>query len=307
MTPTPILRPMAKTILIIGADGTIGRALLSAAALQGHTVTGTTRRPASAPLLHADLEDSDLRHMPLPAADIAFFCAAMASFADCRLNPARARQINVIGPEILAGRLVAQGTRVVALSSSSVFDWSTPRVSADKPPCPTSVYGQMKAENEASFLRFGDAATIVRFAKVLDADNKLFANWFGALTSEQPITAFSDLRMAPVALNDAVKLLLTIATADTSGIYQYSARDDISYRDAALHFAKALGRSPALVLDGSARDHGIPAEEITTCSSMDSIRAETLLDRPAPDSRETLDQIFRLHAERARTAEAVRD
>lgn len=287
-------RPMTRKILIVGADGLVGRALFEAAAGHGFIVTGTTRCRDQPDLLHCDLEDHSLHDIALPAADVAFFCAAVAGFAECRNDAARARQINVTAPRLLAEKLVAQGTRVVTLSSSSVFDWSQPHVAADKAPCPVSVYGRLKAENEAAFLAFGEAATVVRFAKVLTPQTRLFAGWLDALRRKRPVTAFSDLRMAPVALDDAVTLLLAVAATDTSGIYQYSASHDISYLDAARHIAAALGAAPFLVAEARAAENGIPPEEITTFSSMESSRAERLLGATAPDPLATLDRLYGL-------------
>jgi dTDP-4-dehydrorhamnose reductase len=289
-------RPMTRKILIVGADGLIGRALFEAAAARGFGVTGTTRRRDRPHLLHCNLEDPALHDLALPAADTAFFCAALPGFAECRNDTVRARQINVTAPRLLAEKLVAQGTHVVTLSSSSVFDWSQPHVAADKPPCPASVYGKLKAENEAAFLAFGEAATVVRFAKVLTPESRLFAGWIDALRNRRTIAAFSDLRMAPVALDDAVRLLLALAAGETSGIYQYSASRDISYLDAARHLAAALGAPPSLVEEACAAESGIPPEEITTFSSMDSSRAERLLGTPAPDPFATLDRLYDLPA-----------
>lgn len=283
---------MVSKVLIVGADGAIGRALLEAAAARGYEVVGTTRRRERRHLLHLDLQDRSLHDAELPAADIAFFCAAVAGFAECRNDPARARQINVFAPRILADRLVRRGSRVVALSSSSVFDWSSPRVPPEKPPCPVSVYGQLKAETESVFLQFGSSATVVRFAKVLTPDSSLFTGWLADLKENRTITAFSDLRMAPVALDDAVALLLALVNEETSGIYQYSANKDISYLEAARHMAATLGVMSALVVEARASENGVPPEEITSFSSLDSGRAETLLGSRAPDPFVVLDRLY---------------
>src|SRR4051812_30738414 len=124
--------------LVVGADGTIGRALMQALQRQGHEVRGTSRRAIcnSRDTSQLDLEKSDLASIALPQSDVAFFCAAMAKFSDCRADPLRARRINVDAPAILARRLVQQRTHVVLLSSSAVFDWNQPKSPATRPPCP---------------------------------------------------------------------------------------------------------------------------------------------------------------------------
>jgi len=296
---------VTKTVLIIGADGSIGHALMRACCAQGYAVAGTSRRRNSGDSIFLDLAAPDAGGTHLPPADIAVFCAAISGFRACREDPELARRVNVTVPAALAAALVARGTRVIALSSSSVFDWSTPRVPAGTAPCPTSLYGRLKAECEAAFLDLGDAATIVRFAKVLAPGMPLITGWIEALRDGRQITAFSDLRMAPVALDDAVALLVALIDGTTSGIYQYSARADISYAEAAGHVAAALGAPRSAIVAASARDAGIPPEEITFFSSLESSRAEELLGRSAPDPFDTLDEVFSLPSRipHARTAD----
>src|SRR5262245_35587692 len=114
--------------LILGADSTIGGALACAFSARGDFVCSTTRRtePVKKNTVKLDLASFDSDAVSLPRADIAFFCAAITSFAACRANETLARRINVTGPAQLARRLVAADTKVVLLSSSAVFDWRTP-------------------------------------------------------------------------------------------------------------------------------------------------------------------------------------
>src|SRR5882757_6587716 len=123
--------------IVFGADGTVGGALAQALGQRGDVVYGTTRRAASAGnnRLFLDLASSEVDHFPLPQADIAFFCAAMVSYADCRTNPELARRVNVTSPAKLARRLTSAGTRVVLLSTSAVFGGREPNVPASRVTC----------------------------------------------------------------------------------------------------------------------------------------------------------------------------
>ena len=281
--------------LIIGADSTIGGALASAFSARGDLVCSTTRRarPANKNTVKLDLASFDPDAVPLPRADIAFFCAAITSFAACRENEMLARRINIIGPASLARRLVAAGTRVVLLSSSAVFDWRTPYVKADCPPCPITIYGKLKAEAEAAFSAFGTAASILRLTKVLAAEDKLFNGWMDALIQKNPITAFLDHHMAPVRLKDAVKTLLAISDSSQSGVFQVSGASDTSYYEAALHLASRLGADPRYVVEARAAESGMLPEEIIRHSSMDTSRIETLAGWMAPDPCLVIDEVFR--------------
>lgn len=282
-----------KTI-VLGGDGAIGRALARSLQATGHEVVATSRQPdANAQgLWPLNFEHGDLEKTPLPQGDVAFFCAAMTKFADCRVHPVRAQQINVTGPAVVARRLVEQRTNVVLLSTSAVFDWSMPLSPAERPPCPLTFYGEMKAEAERRFAQLGSHASILRLSKVLTPDYGLVRGWIKALSGGQRVTAFSDLYMAPIALADALISLETIAHNSEGGIYQFSAASDITYFDAARHIAMRLGVDPGLVTDAQAADAGIPAEELVHYSSLDASRLAAINGRSAPNPFYVIDTVF---------------
>jgi dTDP-4-dehydrorhamnose reductase len=282
--------------IVIGGDGTIGQALCSSLQAHGHDVVATSRRPIDSgrgfwPL---DLAGPDIEQMPLPQGDVAFFCAAITRFSDCRANPALARQVNVNGAITTARRLVGQGTHVVLLSTSAVFDWSMPHSPTDRPLCPLTAYGALKAEAEQQFSIFGRQVSILRLSKVLTPNYGLIRNWIASLSAGERITAFSDLHMAPISLDDALTSLRTIAEMSAGGIYQFSSADDISYFNAAQHIAARLGADPDLVVRARAADARIPVEEIVQYSSLDTSRLTSMNGRTAPEAFNMMDIVFGL-------------
>ena len=283
-----------KTI-VVGADGVIGSALAAALALQGDFVCATTRRPTlpNGCGAHLDLSSFDVDAVQLPEADIAFFCAAITSFSACRKNESLARQVNVTTPALLARRLVAAGTRVVLLSTSAVFDWRSPHVRASCPPCPVTVYGKLKAEAETAFSALGAAASILRLTKVLTPTDSLFNNWIDDLRQERSVMAFSDHHMAPVTLDDAVAALLAISRSSESGVFQISGAHDVSYYEAALHFASRLDAGRQCVTEARAGENGVLPEEIIRYSSLEPSRIGVLTGWKAPDPYSVIDEVFR--------------
>src|SRR5262245_27293597 len=95
--------------MVIGADGTIGRALVAALVDGDADVIATSRRPGALARgqIYLDFLAPDLEAMPLPRADVAFFCAAITGFTACRQNGVLAHRINVAVPSALAYRLAA--------------------------------------------------------------------------------------------------------------------------------------------------------------------------------------------------------
>ena len=270
--------------LVIGIDGMIGAALGRELTARGWTVTGTSRR-AGSPNLPLDLADPEAGNVSLPAADVAVICAAMARFSDCRDRPETARRVNVEAPAALAARLARTGTRVILSSTSAVFDGRDPFVPPERPVCPESAYGALKAEAEAAILRRKGAA-VLRLTKVLHPGFPLFRNWAEALGRGEAIRAFSDLTLCPLLPAHVTAALAAIAETEGTGIFQVSGARDLSYLEAARILAGCLGADPALVRPDSARKAGIPPGERPAFTSLDSARMAGLCGfcPPAPEA-----------------------
>ena len=250
--------------LVIGGDSVVGTAFVRALAQRGDTVYATTRRrdTVRGNCLYLDLADDEIETVPLPVADIAFFCAAVSGFAVCRNDPVSARRVNVEGTGKLARRLARQGVYCVLLSSTAVFDFQTPHVRAEAPLRPLTMLGQIKAEAERTFLALGQAASVLRLTKVVTPDALLFTKWIAALRRHSPISAYSDLHIAPISLADATRAMSAVASDRGPGIYQVSGASDISYFDVARHLAKMMGVPLGRIRSELAVENGIPASEV---------------------------------------------
>lgn len=288
--------------IVIGADGVVGTAIARMLSQRGDVVCGTTRRRSnvSASRPYLDLAVENIDDVALPPVDVAFFCAAVVTFAECRLNPDLARRVNVQNTVALARRLVSAGTRVVTLSSSAVFDWSMPKVPADHPPCPVSKYGEIAAEAEAAILALGSGASVLRLTKLFTPELKTFVNWINKLSHAEEVTAFSDIHISPMTVDDALVGVQAILDDPSGGIYQVSGDADVSYYDVALELAERLDADPGLVIEGSAVAAGIPREEVPLYASLDASRVSKLTGWRSPTTEAVIDRIFGAAIERAR-------
>lgn len=272
-------------ILILGADGAIGRHMAGRLSALGHDVTGTTRRSDTLGpgRVFADLADPGFSAMALPSADIVLICAAMARFADCRERPELSRRVNVEVPAQVGRLYGTAGARVVLLSTSAVFDCLAPHMVADAPMSPLSAYGRMKAEAETALLALGPSMSVLRLTKVLTPDMALLNGWITALKASSTVRAFTDMTVAPIRLSDVEAALLAVISDGAGGRYQVSASDDISYAAIAGHLARRLGVPESLVKAVDAASAGIPPNEVTRFTSLDTRRLQAISSwRPSP-------------------------
>jgi dTDP-4-dehydrorhamnose reductase len=240
-----------KSVLIVGAESTIGRGLLAAFEPAAISVWSTSRRnydPASQRLLLDLSQSPDSWMLPPSPVDVAFLCAAMTSQAECESEPEATYEVNVRQTYALAKKLTTAGTFVIFISTSLVLDGQTPYADTRQSINPQTIYGRQKAEAEQHLLGLGDAVAVVRFGKVIAPGLPLFDNWASDLHAGKTIHPFSDMVLAPVALPFAVEVLRRVALMRRPGILQASAASDITYAEAAQMIAKNVGAEQGLVV-----------------------------------------------------------
>ncbi len=245
--------------LVIGGDGQLGRALVQRLHETGQPVVATTRRndsPASANR-HLNLSQPEaVSGFAWPdGVSRVYLLAAVTSLKACRQSPDTSRFINVTQAVRLAGRAAHNGATPVLVSTNLVFDGHTPRRGTADPPCPTSAYGEHKAEAEAAVLEHG--GVVVRPTKVLPNAPPLLARWRDALRQGERVEAFSDLWFAPVPMGSVLDAVITAPP----GVTHVSAERDVSYAEVARHIAHRVGATQDLVVETSAADAGTPPEE----------------------------------------------
>jgi dTDP-4-dehydrorhamnose reductase len=237
------------TVLIVGADGQIGRELLAGLPRQCISALGTTRhRERVGPdRIYLDLED-DLGGWQCPGnIRSAVLAAAVTRLDVCERAPDAARRINVTANLALADRLADRGIPVLFLSSNQVFDGSRPHRRADEPTSARTMYGRQKAEVERYLLERYDNASILRLTKVVTPQLPLLCQWSSALRAGSPVRPFRDVVIAPLPAGFVVETIARMIERRPAGVMQASGPRDVPYADVALHIARRLGADPALV------------------------------------------------------------
>lgn len=280
-----------RSVLVVGADGMLGRRLVTELERGGRCVWASTRRRTRLGdrEIFLDLaEPACGPQLPLDSIGTAVLCAAVTSMERCRLDPAATRRINVANTIALARRLVDAGVFVVFLSSNTVFDGQTAFPKSTDRTNPQTEYGRQKAQAEEQLLRLGDGIAVVRFSKVIPPDMPLIGGWASDLLVGKVIHPFSDSVMAPVSSTFAVELLIRLVTRRLSGIIQASASNDMTYESAARYVAAKLTASVKLIEPISHTQMGISI--VPKHTTLDASRlVEVELEAPPPTH--ALDQL----------------
>jgi nucleoside-diphosphate-sugar epimerase len=250
----------ARPVLVTGASGTVGSAVVRRLLAAGARVRALTRRPWT--LDHAALEvvPGDLRDRAALARAVAGCGAVVHSAAELSMDAAACLAVNVDGVDHLLEAMRAEpgpAPRLVHISSVSAYDWRTGRTEFDEdaPLWPEMVdaYGFTKAEGErrvrAAAASHGLPSIILRPVIVLSMAP---TSYWGPLAveraraSEGPIVPFREVPYVD-ADNLAEAVLLALPHA-SSACPAYNAVDGQGDSGAYLEaVARVLGReAPAL-------------------------------------------------------------
>ena len=282
--------------MIIGGDGFLGHSIAKALRNSGKKVITTSRKTQNLSNLciYLDLTE-DISSWEVPNdIGIAFFCAALTSIEQCRIHSKKSRITNVENTIKLADKLVRKGVSIIFPSTNLVFDGQSPNRKTSDPINPRVEYGRQKAVLEKEVMDLGQNNYIVRFTKILDPQTPLINNWIEQLKNKIVIHPFFDMVLAPVPIDFAVKVIIEIADSKNFGIWQVSAKEDITYEELATHIAKKIGVSQRYVQPIKAHDSGLMFETIPKHTTLDTSRIENELGFIPPNVWDTIDSLFGL-------------
>ena len=250
------------TILITGASGFIGGAVLAHLRDAGRPVRGTARRPAPGLELAPPLDPTADWTPLLAGVDAVVHCAARVHVLRERSPDPLAdfRRVNRDGTVLLAQQAAAAGVRrFVFISSIAVNGRTTPpgrSFTAADPPAPEDPYGVSKYEAETAL--FGIAAATGMEVVILrpplvhgPGARGNFSTLLRAVKAGVPLPfgAVCDNRRSLVGLSNLVDLIGICIDHPTAGHQVFLAADAESPSTAALlaEVARALGVRSRLI------------------------------------------------------------
>jgi dTDP-4-dehydrorhamnose reductase len=238
----------ATKVLITGAGGQVGRALLEA-------VPGGFETIACA---HADLDvgsaESVRQCIERDSPAVIINAAAYTAVDKAESEPDAAQRINADGPGFLAAAAREYGARLIHISTDFVFDGaaSVP-YGPDSATNPLGVYGRTKRDGERAVLEaLPENSTIVRTAWVYAASGANFVRtMLRIMRANGTARVVADQVGTPTAARSLAEVLWRIAASpEIRGIHHWTDAGVASWYDFAVAIAeegKELGLLPAEV------------------------------------------------------------
>jgi dTDP-4-dehydrorhamnose reductase len=271
-------------ILVTGAKGVLGSALVRAGEGAGFTVVPLSREELD--ITDAGMvEEATLRIRP----DAVVNCAAFTDVDGAQHQPQEALRVNRDGARNLAMAGVGVGARTVQISTDYVFDGKKgrPYLPTDQP-APLNLYGITKLAGEVAVREVDQKALVVRTSWIFGEGGPGFVAWVAqALLQEgPPLRVVADERSRPTFAPDLAMGLLSLLRAGVTGCLHLANRGECTRLELAQEIRSILD-SPRTLLPTTAEAFGAPARR-PAYSVLDLSQAEVVLGSPLPPWRESL-------------------
>jgi dTDP-4-dehydrorhamnose reductase len=233
-------------VLITGAGGQVGRALL-------HTAPATLQVSG---VSHGELDIGDAKavseYFRLHSPDVVINAAAYTAVDRAESEPDLALRVNGEGPRNLAAAARDSGARLVHISTDFVFDGAgSMPYRPDAPTGPLSVYGVTKLAGEKAVLEvLPERSVLVRTAWVYAADGTNFVRtMLRVMNANRAVRVVADQVGTPTAARGLAETLWKIvAQPQIAGIHHWTDAGVASWYDFAVAIAEegaSLGLVPA--------------------------------------------------------------
>ncbi len=203
-------------ILVAGAGGMVGRAVVAHCAARGDEVSAFGRQ-------NLDITDRAAVQMVFdrerPGAVIN--CAAWTNVDGCEFDPVRAYEANARGVEMLARACRVAGAMFVTISTDYVFDGRKEGFYTQRDdPHPISTYGISKLCGERAAQAAHARTTVVRTGWIFGHGGKNFlATVIEQARRGERLTAIEDMYGTPTYADDLAARLRDLAELDLPGVY----------------------------------------------------------------------------------------
>ena len=226
-------------LLVTGAGGMLGRAVVEAAQRLGHSVVACTRA-------QCDVTDADATRQAVAAArpSAVINCAAYTDVDGAETDRRGAEAVNASGAGHVAAAAAAVGAMIVHVSTDYVFDGSKrePWLESD-PVGPLGVYGETKLAGEEAVMAADRAHAIARTAWLYGAGGKNFVDTMLTLGAQRDeVSVVTDQIGCPTWTGQLAPALVELAERPAeTGIHHIAAAGSCSWNEFALEIFERAG------------------------------------------------------------------
>lgn len=248
-------------ILIIGANGTLGRAFAKLCTNRGLVYQALTRQQVDF-TKHEQIEAMIAKYKPWAIVNAAGFVRV----DDAELEPKNCYLSNTDGPVNLAINCQKHGIKLLTFSSDLVFDGlkKSSYIETDSVN-PLNIYGLSKAKAEEKVLLHNPSALIVRTSAFFGPWDKynFVHQVINTLKNELTYSVANDVYISPTYVPDLVNTSLNILIDDEQGIWHLANKGELTWYELAQEVAKRSHLNPKYLKPLKINELGLTAKRPT--------------------------------------------
>lgn len=287
-------QPVTEKILVTGADGQLGQALVPVLRARGYEVITPTYQELDLTVLD-QIRDKIVSLRPAWVVN----CAAYTQVDEAESEPELSYRINRDAVGQLAQALASYGGRLLQLSTDYVFDGHHYQpYREDDPASPLSVYGRSKWEGEELARAYRPDTIIVRTAWLYGTAGRNFVKTILRLACErQHLRVVDDQLGTPTCTASLSHALADLLDQALAGTYHYTDEGVASWYDLAVATVEE-GRRAGFPVKAQ-RIEPVPTQAFPrpaprpAFSLLSKTKIRSLLSFPIPHWRESLTTMLR--------------
>lgn len=275
-------------VLVAGATGMLGQALLAEAAARGLEAVGLARRSAD---FEVDVADDEALRRTLQQVrpQLIVNAVAVVSLDACERDPGHAYLVNARPAACFAEYCHESGARLLQVSTDHYYSGDgRARHDETAPLRLLNEYARTKYAGERFALSLADSlvlrTNIVGFRGT--PGRPTLVEWaIDALRERKPLRLFTNMFHSPIAVRDFAAAAFDLQGCSAKGLINLSGRDVVSKAEFIRALAQGIGVDPDWAETGEVGELAVRRADSL---GLDVGLAESLLQRPLPGLEATI-------------------
>ncbi|MFC1856959.1 SDR family oxidoreductase [Thermodesulfobacteriota bacterium] len=226
--------------------------------------------------------------------DIIIHCAGMTNVDECEKDKEAAKEINVLATRHLVGQIIHKETKLVYISSDSVYDGVSGNHSEDDVIAPLNYYGLSKYEGEQESLKREN--TLVLRTNIFGwniQEKQSLGEWvLDNLKAGNRIQGFTDAYFSTMYTMEVARVIDCALQVNLTGLYNCGSCDSCSKCEFAFKIAERFGFDQARIKSISIDDFKFVAHRGKRLT-MDVSKIQNDLEISIPTICQSIDGFFK--------------